>query len=177
MNGLTPLRKSTGPLTPCMGTAGLRRRRRRRVRRAPPPASWESAASGPSPIARHRALVTSDRHFDRSADFPRILVRWNASRARWGCGECGKRIDCVRRHLPHRRRLSRRHSLSKRPASGGLRRTRNDCPAPAGLFRANAGPPFRVGGVVRSGAPSARQYREAPDWQGQSVFGCPVQWP
>src|SRR6516164_7210040 len=49
-----------------------------------------------------------------------------------------------------------------------LRRTYH-CPASAGLFaqaKARIARPSR-----REHAPPARQYREAPDWQGHSVFG------
>jgi hypothetical protein len=62
------------------------------------------------------------------------------------------------------------------PLPVGFAEPKTTCPVPAGPFRVDAGPRFASAAFFGS-APSARQYREAPDWQGQSVFGCPVQWP
>jgi hypothetical protein len=63
--------------------------------------------------------------------------------------------------LPRRHRLPLRYCLSKRSARGELRGTQNHFPAPAGLFRANAARPFRVGGVLRIGALSSSISRGA----------------
>jgi hypothetical protein len=87
-------------------------------------------------------------------------LRNRRGRQPWGRLACDgvAALDALhRRHHANRRlrglrHVPRRHGLSKRPASGGLRRTQNDLPRAGGAFSCRRRAPFRVGGVLRIGA-------------------------